>query len=217
MTGSRWELEKKVPKIVPKYRVTSRRTWPPRIHLSSKTKSSPCACWSIEPTVRYHNVRCTLAFWTRTLMCTFYTIRTPKRDKTNKKSIAACRIGTSSTKLQLFVLPVFVITKEWKDICLLLVWHTYLILVNYFVVSKVAVLPTRLWNERRRICHLRLQLHRQMNRLHVAALRSFGARAGGVIAGQRRTVFCTHTLIIVLFLTRKVQNIDVLPCSQNRT
>ena len=80
MIGSGWKLEKKVPRIVPKYRVTSRRTWPARVHSSSKTKSSPCAGRSSQ----LFDVRCTLAFWTRTLMCTLYTMRTPKRAKTNK-------------------------------------------------------------------------------------------------------------------------------------
>ena len=42
-----------------------------------------------------------------------------KKGQNKQKSTAVCRTGTSSTKLQLFVL--FVITKEWKDVCLLLV------------------------------------------------------------------------------------------------
>ena len=40
------------------------------------------------------------------------------------------------------------------------------------------------------VCHLHLQQHRQMNRLHIATLRFFGALVGGVIAGRRSTVFC---------------------------
>ena len=42
-----------------------------------------------------------------------------KKGQNKQKSTEVCRTGTSSTKLQLFVL--FVITKEWKDVCLLLV------------------------------------------------------------------------------------------------
>ena len=42
-----------------------------------------------------------------------------KKGQNKEKSTAVCRTGTSSTKLQLFVL--FVITKESKDVCLLLV------------------------------------------------------------------------------------------------
>ena len=77
-------------------------------------------------------------------MCTLYTMRTPKTEKgqNKQKSTAVCRTGISSTKLQLFVL--FVITKEWKDVCSLLVLHTCLVLENDVVVSKVAMLPTRL-------------------------------------------------------------------------
>ena len=42
-----------------------------------------------------------------------------KKGQNKQKSTEVCRTCTSSTKLQLFVL--FVITKEWKDVCLLLV------------------------------------------------------------------------------------------------
>ena len=42
-----------------------------------------------------------------------------KKGQNKRKSTAVYRTGTSSTKLQLFVL--FVITKELKDVCLLLV------------------------------------------------------------------------------------------------
>ena len=42
-----------------------------------------------------------------------------KKGQNKQKSTAVCRTGTYSTQLQLFVL--FVIKKEWKDVCLLLV------------------------------------------------------------------------------------------------
>ena len=42
-----------------------------------------------------------------------------KKGQNTQKSTEVCRTGTPSTKLQLFVL--FVIMKEWKDVCLLLV------------------------------------------------------------------------------------------------
>ena len=65
-------------------------------------------CWSIEPTVR-----CTvrtgarLPFELGHSMCTLYTMRTPKfgkKGQNKQKLTAVCRTGTSSTKLQLFVL-----------------------------------------------------------------------------------------------------------------
>ena len=106
-------------------------------------------CWSIEPTVRCTLHACLLNSNSRCVRCTQWE---RQKGTTYTKSTAVCRTGTSSTKLQLFLVLNFVITKEWKDVCLLLVWHTYLVFENDGVVSKpkVAVLPTRLWNERRR-------------------------------------------------------------------